>query len=232
MTPSARLDVGAVLWDVGGVILDIESVRTGHEQFLDWLVDEHGLAGTGDAVETWRQTVGEYFRERDGTEYRPAREGYDRAIEAILGEPLAREVWQPRFRAILAEHLRPNPGATETIARLATTDLHQGVVSDVDADEGRFVLDHLRVLDRFDAITTSEEVGRTKPDPAMFEAALDQAGVAPDRAVMIGDRYQHDMAGAARLGINTAAYGAESGPAVDVRLEHLSELLQLLGLED
>lgn len=229
MTPSTRLDVEAVLWDVGGVILDVESVRTGHERFLAWLADEHDLEAVDVAVETWRREVGDYFREREGTAFRPAREAYDRAIAAVVGDPLDRSAWHPRFRAVLAEHLRPNPGATETVTRLAETDLHQGVVSDVDADEGRFILDHLGILDHFDAVTTSEDVGRTKPDPAMFEAALGKAGVAPDRAVMVGDRYRHDMAGAAALGIHTAAYGAEPGAAVDHRLAHLEDLLPLLG---
>lgn len=224
------LDVDAVLWDIGGVILDLGSVREGHEAFVAWLADGEGL-DAADALETWRETVGDYFRERDGTAFRPAREAYDRAIAAVLGHPLDRKTWQPRFRELMAGHLQANPGATEAIRQLATTDLHQGVVSDVDADEGRFILDQLEVLDCLDAITTSEDVGRTKPDPAMFETALDRAGVEPDRALMVGDRYRHDMAGAAELGIRTAAYGAKAGPAVEYRLEHLNELPSLLGVE-
>lgn len=224
------LDVDAVLWDIGGVILDLGSVREGHEAFVAWLVEGEDLDPVG-ALETWRKTVGDYFREREGTTFRPAREGYDRAIAAVLGHPLDREAWQPRFRELMAMHLGANPGAVETIRRLAATDRHQGVVSDVDADEGRFILDQLAVSDGLDAVTTSEDVGRTKPDPAMFETALDRAGVEPDRALMVGDRYRHDMAGAAELGIRTAAYGAKAGPAVEYRLEHLNELPSLLGVE-
>lgn len=223
--------IEAVLWDIGGVILDIDSVRAGHEEFSAWLVDAYDLESVERVVETWRREIGEYFRERDGTEFRPARDAYQQAIEASVGESLPPEEWQPRFWEILGDHLRPNPKATETIERLAPTDRHQGIVSDVDADEGRFILDRLGVIDRFDAITTSEEVGRTKPDPAMFETALERAGVDPEHAVMIGDRYSHDMEGAAKLGIRTAAYGADPGPAVDVQLDDLDELLSLLDLE-
>lgn len=229
---SDQVDVDAVLWDIGGVLLDLESVRAGHEAFVAWLVESHGGDAVDEPLATWRRTVGDYFKEREGTEFRPAREAYDRAIAAVLGEPLPRETWQPRFRQCFARHLRPNPHAVETVTRLASTGLHQGVVSDIDADEGQFVLEELGVLDRFDAVTTSEEVGRTKPDPAMFETALDRAGVRPERALMVGDRYRHDMEGAARLGIRTAAYGAEAGPAVEFRLESLDELVPLLGVED
>lgn len=231
MARTSSLDVDAVLWDIGGVLLDLESVRAGHEAFLGWLVDSHGLESVDDAVETWRVTVGEYFRSREGTSFRPARDGYHRAVEAVLGRSVDRGSWQPRFREVLERHLRANPGAVETVERLAATDRHQGVLSDVDADEGRFILEHLGLRNRFDAVTTSEDVGWTKPNPAMFEAALDRADVPAERAAMVGDRYRHDMAGANALGIRTVAYGAEDGPAVDYRIDDLRELPGLLGVE-
>ena len=223
----------AVLWDVGGVLLDVETVRASHGRFVAWLVDEHELdVDETAALETWRSTVGEHFREREGTEFRAARDAYDRAIEVIVGEPVDREVWRPTFRSLLSDVVEANPGARETVARIAETGRHQGVVSDADHDEVEWLLDHLGVLEFFDAVTTSERVGRTKPDPAMFETALDRAGVPPERAIMVGDRYEHDMAGASRHGIATAAYGADDGPAVDYRLDDLRDLLDVLGVED
>jgi putative hydrolase of the HAD superfamily len=232
MSRGEREAIEAVLWDIGGVILDIESVREGHVAFVGWLVETYDLESVDDFVSTWRREIGEYFREREGTEFRPARDGYHRAIEVITGESLDQNDWLPRFREILSEHLRSNPGASETIGAIAETGRHQGILSDVDADEGRFILDQLGVLDHCDAITTSEEVGRTKPDRAMFEAALEKAAVDPGRALMMGDRYRHDMEGATALGIRTAAYGAEDGPAVDHRLTDFRDLLELLGIDE
>lgn len=231
MPRASRLDVDAVLWDIGGVLLDLTSVRAGHESFLGWLVEAYDLGSVDDAVETWRETVGEYFRSREGTSFRPARDGYHRAVEAVLGRSVDREAWQPQFREVLGRHLLANAGAVESVERLAATDHHQGVLSDVDADEGCFILEQLDVGDRFDAVTTSEDVGWTKPNPAMFEAALDRAGVTAERAAMVGDRYRHDMAGANALGIRTVAYGAEDGPAIDHRIDDLRELPGLLGVE-
>lgn len=43
-----------------------------------------------------------------------------------------------------------------------------------------------------------------KPHPHMFEAALDLLGTAPEETLMIGDRLNTDIVGAARLGIRTA----------------------------
>ncbi|MFC7045972.1 HAD family hydrolase [Halobacteriaceae archaeon GCM10025711] len=222
----------AVFWDIGGVILDLDSVRDSHRYVIATLIDEYDVDATfEEAADRWRRTLGSYFKERDGTAFRPARRVYARVVEDLVGERVPDSEWQALFQEARERHFRTNPNARETIATIAETDLHQGVVSDIDADEGRHILTQFEVCDYLDAVTTSEEVGRTKPDPAMFRTALDRAGVAPERAVMVGDRYSHDMAGAARQGIHTVAYGADDGPAVDYVVDDLAEILDILGVE-
>jgi HAD superfamily hydrolase (TIGR01509 family) len=59
------------------------------------------------------------------------------------------------------------------------------------------------LLGRLDAIALSAEVGKRKPHALMFATALEQAGVAPGEAVMVGDRLREDVAGAQALGMAT-----------------------------
>jgi putative hydrolase of the HAD superfamily len=59
------------------------------------------------------------------------------------------------------------------------------------------------VAERLDVAVFSSEVGRRKPDPAIFRRALDALGVAPERALMVGDRVAIDIAGARALGMKT-----------------------------
>lgn len=225
--------VDAVFWDIGGVILDIDSVQAAHRAFVETLVAEYPTDhSTVEALEIWRTTVGEYFRERDGTEFRPARDAYDLAVGEILDEPIDAADWRGAFDEALAANVRPNPDAVEAIERLAAVDVHQGIVSDVDDEEGKWLLEHFGVREHFDAVTTSEEVGRTKPDPAMFETALRKAGVDPERSVMIGDRYEHDVLGSSELGLTAVGYGLDSGDAADYLVDDLRELPGLLGLEN
>lgn len=223
---------GAVFWDIGGVILELDSVQRAHAEFVRDLCERREIDATvEEAVDAWRTAVGDYFRERDGTEFRSARDGYHRGIEAIVGEEIPRDEWEPRFDEIVRASIEPVPGAVETIERLAERDLHVGVISDVDDAEGRAMLERFGVRERFDSITSSEEVGRTKPDPAMFETALEKAGVGPDRSLMIGDRYDHDVKGAADAGMHGVAFGAEDGPAVSYRIETPEEVLEIVGGE-
>jgi putative hydrolase of the HAD superfamily len=53
-----------------------------------------------------------------------------------------------------------------------------------------------------DGVVTSAQVGSSKPDRAIFEAALALAGVAPDRAVHVGDSVEHDVRGALAAGVH------------------------------
>ncbi|MDF9744008.1 HAD family hydrolase [Natrinema salsiterrestre] len=219
----------AVFWDIGGVILALDSVQEAHTEFVADLCERDGVDATvEEAIDTWRTTVGDYFRERDGTAFRSARDGYHLGVEAIVGEEIPRDEWEPHFDGVVQDSIEPIAGAPETIERLAGRDIHVGVISDVDDAEGRAMLERFGVREHFDSITTSEEVGRTKPDPAMFETALEKAGVAPERSLMIGDRYDHDVRGAADMGMHGVAFGADDGPAVAYRIESPAEVLEIV----
>ncbi|HET7324029.1 MAG TPA: HAD family hydrolase [Halococcus sp.] len=225
----------AVFWDIGGVILDLDSVRAGHRAFVGALADEHDL-DEEPALETWRDELGTHFTDREGTEFRSARVGYHRAVEAMVGREIPEDEWLPAFERATSETLEPVDGVAETI-RWLDGRIHQGVVSDIDTWEGERLLSLFGVAEHLDAVTTSEEVGRTKPDPAMFETALEKAGVAPERALMVGDRYKNDMEGAAQVGIHTVAFdgsAAEADPgdaAVDYRIEDPLEILGIVERE-
>jgi HAD superfamily hydrolase (TIGR01549 family) len=64
-------------------------------------------------------------------------------------------------------------------------------------------LEQLGVTQRLDVAVFSSEVGRRKPDPAIFEAALTRLGVEPERALMVGDSVANDVAGAQALRMAT-----------------------------
>jgi membrane protein len=53
-----------------------------------------------------------------------------------------------------------------------------------------------------DAITSKDDVAHSKPNPDIFQAALERAGVTGDRAIVVGDT-PYDAIAAARCGIAT-----------------------------
>jgi len=83
-----------------------------------------------------------------------------------------------------------------------------------------------------DFIVTSGEVGSDKPNPLIFLAALERAGVRAAEVVHVGDQYQIDVVGARGVGITPVLidrYNLNPDVSDCVRIASLSELGQYLG---
>jgi putative hydrolase of the HAD superfamily len=75
-----------------------------------------------------------------------------------------------------------------------------GIISNWD-QSARDVLREAGLIDYFDPIVISCEVGHTKPNPAIFKTALALAGVKPDSCLYVGDNYYDDALGSRALGM-------------------------------
>jgi putative hydrolase of the HAD superfamily len=67
----------------------------------------------------------------------------------------------------------------------------------------RVDLERQGLAPHLDAVVFSSELGRRKPHPAIYEAALSELGVAPEQALFVGDRLVEDVRGPAELGMTT-----------------------------
>jgi 2-haloalkanoic acid dehalogenase type II len=79
----------------------------------------------------------------------------------------------------------------------------------------------------------AEGVGAPKPKPAIFEAALQRAGLGPEQAVHIGDHAVDDVQGAAAVGMKTVWVNESGapwpgpGPAPDWVVPNIPALLEI-----
>ena len=64
-------------------------------------------------------------------------------------------------------------------------------------------IERLGVTERLDFAVFSSEIGRRKPDPAIFEHALGAIGADAADTLFVGDNLANDIAGAAALGMHT-----------------------------
>jgi len=104
-----------------------------------------------------------------------------------------------------------------------------GVISNADGKIAD-VLKLCGIDDVFESITDSGLVGKEKPHPEIFAAAVHSLGVGPDESLYVGDVYSVDYVGATRFGMQSVLFdvvGAykDSGLA---RVESLDELQSLL----
>lgn len=62
-------------------------------------------------------------------------------------------------------------------------------------------LQNSNLLPFFDKVITSEKVGVKKPNPAIFEYAMELTGAGAHESVMIGDNFEADILGAMNVGM-------------------------------
>ncbi len=124
------------------------------------------------------------------------------------------------------------PGATEALTELAR---HYRLALATNArDSGslavRDALRRVRLDGAFDVVATSKEMGAAKPDAAFYRAVLARVGCAPEEAVMVGDSYDADVAGAKMAGLRAIWYNPtqaacpEPHPAYDAEISHMAHL--------
>jgi HAD superfamily hydrolase (TIGR01509 family) len=146
---------------------------------------------------------------------------------------------QTYYRVFAAAGLRPdladalyevesdpdcNPFANDvgkTLRALSDRGLKIAVVSDIHFDL-RPVFDKCALLELVEAFVLSFEHGVQKPDSPIFRIALDELGVEPQEALMVGDRPAYDGAAIA-LGMPTLLLA----PLKDVAEERLDLVLRL-----
>jgi HAD superfamily hydrolase (TIGR01549 family) len=114
-------------------------------------------------------------------------------------------------RFLVAEHAAWDPAREVGAHTHALLDalrgrgLKTGLVSNA-FDPGwllRLDLERMGLTERLDVIVFSSEVGKRKPHPSIFEAALRPLDVGAERVLFVGDRLDADVAGANELGMTS-----------------------------
>ncbi len=95
------------------------------------------------------------------------------------------------------------PGVIETLRWLRERGYHVGSVTNRGLGDEPFreELRHHGLLDLFEVLSISCEVGYLKPHPLIFQHALDALGIEPEETVMVGDSLRADVGGAKALGM-------------------------------
>ena len=91
-------------------------------------------------------------------------------------------------------------------------------------------LKNANLYNYFSQIINSEIAGVKKPNPYIFELALDMAKTKPEHSVMIGDNLEADILGAQALGFHTIHFNAHKEPEHNFckMIDSLHEIKQIL----
>lgn len=106
------------------------------------------------------------------------------------------------FLAEWVTGVRPIAGVNELLEGLSTR-YRIGVVSNThDLRMVPMLLDEIGVSGLIDHVVLSVDHGYRKPDPSIYEAALDGLGAAPGETLFVGDSYEADYVGPRQVGMS------------------------------
>jgi HAD superfamily hydrolase (TIGR01509 family) len=170
-----------VIFDVDGTLVDTNYLHT-----VAWARAVHDAGETASMARIHR-LIGmgsdQLVEELLGRANDEVADGHTRHFERLMGEIRA----FPGAKELLEEvHRR---GAKVVLATSANTDQLAAMLAALELPEG--VVDHR---------TNKDEVDQSKPAPDIFRAAMEDSGLTPERAVVVGDTIW-DIQAAANCGL-------------------------------
>ena len=162
-----------------------------------------------------RRSIDEARRERFAQLLDQAGVGPDAARAAALGE---------RYRDAYKGAWRPIAGALAFARAVSVAEVRLIIVTNNLVAEQTRKLEHCGLTPLVDALVTSEEVGAAKPRPEIFVEALRRSGVTAEHAVMFGDSWTTDIAGARAAGLRAVWFNPDGAASQDPRVAEVASL--------
>jgi HAD superfamily hydrolase (TIGR01509 family) len=188
-SPPAHLPRGGVLWDLDGTLIDSAGYH--------WLAWRDTLAAEGRLVRP--VDFANSFGKRN-----------DEILRGLFGADIAAS-WIERVsegkeklyrRHVRERGLKAMPGAVEWLARLRDSGWRQALATSAPPLNIEVALEALDLGRFLDAVVGAEEVGRGKPDPAIFFVAAARLGVPVHRCIVVEDA-PAGIEGARRAGMKS-----------------------------
>jgi HAD superfamily hydrolase (TIGR01509 family) len=127
------------------------------------------------------------------------------------------EIFQERH----LPRLSPFQGARDLVKRVRSDDLKALVATSARDEQLTKLLKAAHVDDLIEERATATDAKRSKPDPDIVRAAIEESGISPKHLVMIGDTV-YDIEAAARAGVRTIAF--RCGGWTDDKLKGAAEI--------
>ena len=130
--------------------------------------------------------------------------------------------WNEMAREEYLYFLQLKPGAEAYLRRLHESGVKLGIATTNYRDLTEACLKRLGILDLFDAVVTSAEIEKGKPDPEIFLKAAEAMGTAPEDCAVFEDLPAGLLAGK-RAGMRTVAVYDAAAASVDAQKRAMAD---------
>ena len=196
-----------VIFDVDGTLLDSNDAHA-----LSW-VEAFGKAGYDVPFDVVRPLIGM---------------GADKLLPKTIGissdSDKGKKLIERRSEIFQERHLPdlgPFKGARDLVQRIRSEGLKALVATSARNEQLTKLLRAAHVEDLIEERATASDAKRSKPDPDIVQAAIEESGISPKHSVMIGDTV-YDIEAAAKAGVRTIAF--RCGGWTDEKLKGAAEI--------
>lgn len=220
--------VHGLVFDLDNTLLDRYGAFVGvAESFYEQHLRPAALAERDEAVATMVEWDGDGYNDRAGMLSRWLSEWPEVGLDM--------ESLRTWYRSEMERQVEPDAAVNDFLAQLNERQVPWGIVTNGSPSQhGKCRKAGLDKLAGF--IIVSEEAGYRKPDPRIFQDALEATGLAaPEQVMFVGDNPEADIDGARRFGMKAAwvRRGRQYPPDLippDHVIDHVTEVLDILDL--
>ena len=200
-----------VFFDLGGTLVSYHNVNRTHAPLLmeaaSRIAPQQPAHAIKQAYGRAVQEVTEQYAEKDYYLHRDFfLDSFTRCFDLLAARADAATLawYQQEHLARLRDCLVLKPDCHETLTALKARGLYLSVVSNIDDDMLEPIIARDALHTWLDHWTSSEAARSCKPHARFFEICLEKSGLAPEEVLFVGDSPEHDIDGAARVGMRTA----------------------------
>jgi putative hydrolase of the HAD superfamily len=219
-------DLRAVLFDVDDTLCaTTEFARRARHNAVRAMIDA-GLALDEECVYTELEEVISEFSSNYEHHFDKLLQRLGEEHTAHLNRALVVAAGVAAYHDTKFSELRPFPGVHELFAELQRAGVRLGIITHglmVKQAEKLIRLELLPYLDP-EAIFISDQIGISKPNPKLYQHALNALGLEPREAMYVGDNPENDIAPPRSLGMITVwARAAAKHHVTDEEPDHVIE---------
>jgi len=224
MIETAPLSVEAVVFDVGGTLIDP------YPSVGDIYADVASNLGHANLdVERLNDRFAKAWSAKGDFQYNES--NWERLViqtfDGLVSETECRAMFPTIYQRFEdADVWKIHADVMPTLDDLAGRGFRLGIVSNWDT-RLRPLLESLRLEGFFELIIVSCDIGFTKPSPVIFEHTISKLGLPPDRILHVGDQHDEDVQGAQAAGLS-AFQVDRSGSGGNGKLRQLTDLMPLV----
>lgn len=198
------MTIKAVVFDMENTLVMTKvAAKDAYKQGILYIARQHGLEKESDKLYSqWKRQVHQLVHESD-----PAKRTFRYSLQQLLISQNIPDTYLPQAVSIYQKDLLANislqHGTLDVLNFLHDRGFKIALVTESPTSITKKMLKKLAIIQYFDIIVTSNDIGTMKPNPQYYQEILRQLKLKPHQLLAVGDSQKTDIIPAENLGIHT-----------------------------